>query len=124
MPTTSTIYTQIRTTLNTYDELCLNCFIVTNDIQAFERKDYLASHREYASNHKAIMFVDEGFDSYETYPDDITSIPYNRKDRRVYSESVEFHTAISIRPCGDHLDLKVCKGRGSMLCENCRFRKV
>jgi hypothetical protein len=111
-----------RITLNTYDELCLNCFIATNDIQAFKPGD---NYSNYLRDHKAVMLVDEGYDTYETYAyaDEITSIPYDRKDRRAYSENVEFHTTISIRPCSDRLDLKVCKGRGSLLCEDCRFRK-
>lgn len=110
-----------RTTMNTYEDLCLNCFITTNDIKAFRHIDNISN---YAPTHKAILYVDEGMDTYEAYPDYIQSIPYKKEDRTVFSEISEFHTTITLRPCDDSDTLKLCNGRGSQLCENCRFRKV
>ena len=92
-----------RTTLNTYDELCLNCFIATNDIRAFKDHD---NKTGYSTTHKAYMQVDEGFDVYGPK-----------------CECIEFHTTITLIPCDDGTDLTLCKGRGSMLCEDCRFRE-
>lgn len=98
-----------RTTLNTYDELCLNCFIATNDIQAFRCEVDEAVEREYRRNHKALIRVEECVDSYIW--------------RKSGIECTEFHTTASLFRCDGGSDLNFCKGRGSVLCEDCRFRE-
>lgn len=103
-----------RTTLNTYDELCLNCFIATNDIQAFRFEGDEDAEDEYCRNHKALILVEECIDRY-------TNHPY--APCRQAFECAEFHTTVSLVRCNDGDDLKLCKGRGSVLCEDCRFRK-
>lgn len=98
-----------RTTLNTYDELCLNCFITTNDIRVFRCAVDEEAEREYRRNHKAVIRVEECVDSYIW--------------RKSGIECTEFHTTASLVRCDGGHNLKFCNGRGSMLCEDCRFRK-
>lgn len=101
-----------RTPRNTYEDMCLNCFISTNNIQmhAAGSPDILADRNE------AYIMVDEGIDKYNTWQ-------YNKKCGA--AEVAEFHYTFSLRRCpGCPSDtLEICKGNGSMLCENCRFKK-
>lgn len=102
-----------RTTLNTYDELCLNCFITTNDIQCFGINDYLDC-TNYPKNHDVYMTVEECVDQYEP------KVTYSEFECQI----AEFHTTIALRKCNNTgYGFKVCKGRGSMLCENCEYKR-
>lgn len=105
---------------NSYADLCLNCFIQTNDIQMFEYNDDTnewADFGDYYKNHKAYIAVSEGKDRY--------------KDSGGDQEIIELHYSFRLRRC-DNLMLKnskyssfglrLCDGNGSMLCENCRFK--
>lgn len=108
-----------RTTLNTYDELCLNCFIATNDIQAFRFEGDEDAEDKYCRNHKALIRVEECVDSYTSSQGGVGWEHWYRNG----FECTEFHTTASLVRCDGGSNLKFCNGRGSLLCEECRFRK-
>lgn len=108
-----------RTTLNTYDELCLNCFIATNDIQAFRLEVDKEAADKYRRNHEVLIRVEECVDFYKGSQD---GVGWERWFRKGF-ECTEFHTTVDLLRCDGGPNLKVCKGRGSLLCEDCRFRK-
>lgn len=98
---------------NTYEDMCFNCFISTNDIQMFHRSDWDSGDVpswNYKETHPAFITVSEGID----------------REMSGDAEIVELHYVFQLHRSDEDLmehDFRLCKGNGSMLCENCRFRK-
>lgn len=100
---------------NTYEDMCFNCFISTNDIQMFRHEDWNNITDDipswhYRESHPAFITVSEGKDIVMGSDDECTELHYMFQLHRS-DEDLCAH------------DFRLCKGNGSMLCENCRFKK-
>ena len=108
-----------KTPKNNYEDMCFNCFCTVNDIHM-----YLSDSPSIKDDHhKAYIAVDIGMDKCSaTSPKDDMFGNYNEHGA---CEVTEIHYTFTLRrhPNGPTDTLKVCKGNGSMLCENCRFKK-
>ena len=104
-------YKEIKTKppKNDYEDMCFNCFCNVNDIHMYLTDSPAIKD----DHHKAYIAVDIGMDKYDTWK--------GHKELGC-SEVTELHYTFALKsPSGT---LKLCKGNGSMLCENCRFKEV
>ena len=97
---------------NSYDDLCLNCFIKSNGIRIFTESEVENEEwREYVRTHGLYVLLQTGVDKY------------TNEDG---SETTECHTSFTLTETNFHklsTDLSICEGKNTSLCEKCRFRK-
>lgn len=98
--------------VNTYDDLCLNCFIKSNGIRIFTEFEVENEEwQEYIKTHSLYILLQTGADRY-TNADG--------------SETTECHTSFTLTETNSSkpsTNLNVCGGKHMLLCEKCRFRK-
>ena len=104
-----------RTPRNTYEDMCLNCFISTNDIQMFWHEDWNNIMDDipswhYRETHPAFITVSEGKDVVTSGDEECTELHYVFQLHRSDDDFMAHN-------------FRLCNGNGSMLCENCRFKK-
>jgi hypothetical protein len=97
-----------RNPLNSFYDLCTSCFIHGNDLQIFVNEKDIPE--DYIRGHIGYLRITEDEDQY-------VSINGNM----CQTETTELHYAIDLTVFGT--SMKVCPGRGSVLCSDCRFKK-
>lgn len=95
--------------------MCLNCFLRSHDIQAFERTENVQNDEKYdmyRRYHPAYLEISEGMDN----------------DTHVYSngevcDMYEYHYVFALRPCKPGGHLTVCDGKNKIICDVCPYKK-
>jgi hypothetical protein len=97
---------------NSYDDLCLNCFIKSNGIRVFTESEVENEEwQEYVRTHNLYVLLQTGVDKYTNQDG---------------SETTECHTSFTLTETNfrnPSTNLNICEGKNKSLCEKCRFRK-
>lgn len=96
-------------------DMCLNCFLRSHDIQAFEMTENVQNDEKYdmyRRYHPAYLEISEGMDN----------------DTHVYSngevcDMYEYHYVFALRPCKSGGKLAVCDVKNKIICDACPYKK-
>lgn len=101
--------------VNNVLDMCLNCFLRSHDIQAFERTENVQNDEKYDTYrryHPAFIRVSEGMDSA------VMTSPIGEV-RSIY----EYHYVLSLQPCKPGSSLALCDGKNKIICDVCPYKR-